>query len=126
MSRCYHGMSGPATIAGPRHSAAGTGAWALRKEGTWRNAQANRSLVSFKGWMLTAEFGARRADSMATAYGCAGTSSGSTSMGVWQARTKSRVTVKTKSGSVRYILVRNASTIAIVISGRRAHSGGPH
>src|SRR5713226_8596445 len=62
---------------------------------------------------------------MATAYGCAGTSSGSTSMGVWQARTKSRVTVKTKSALERYILLRNESTIAIVISGRRAHSGGP-
>src|SRR5262249_8476355 len=33
--------------------------------------------------------------------------------GVWQLRTKSRVTVKTKSGSVRYILVRNLSTISM-------------
>ena len=44
---------------------------------------------------------------------------------VWQARAKSRVTVKTKSAWERYILIRNFSTIAIVISGRRAHSAGP-
>src|SRR3981081_3349573 len=58
---------------------------------------------------------------MATAYGCAGTSSGSTRIGVWQARTKSRVTVKTKSGLERYILSRNAAPIALVTSrgGRR-------
>ena len=42
-----------------------------------------------------------------------------------QARTKSRVTVMTKSGLERYILVRNLSTIAIVMSGRRAVSAGP-
>ena len=77
------------------------------------------------GRCSTSAFGARRAVSMATAYGCAGTSSGSTSIGVWQPRTKSRVTVKTKSGLERYILFRNASTIAIVMSGRRAHSAGP-
>ena len=46
-------------------------------------------------------------------------SSGRISTGVWHWRTKSRVTVKTKSGSVRYILVRNFSTCSIVISGRR-------
>ena len=33
--------------------------------------------------MLTSEFGARLATSIATAYGCAGTSSGSTRIGVW-------------------------------------------
>ena len=62
---------------------------------------------------------------MATAYGCDGTSSGKMSTGVWQLRTKSRVTVKTKSGLVRYILVRNWSTVAMVTSGRRATSAGP-
>jgi hypothetical protein len=41
------------------------------------------------------------------------------------ARTKSRVTVNTKSALERYIAFRKESTIAVVISGRRAHSGGP-
>src|SRR6516162_8740687 len=49
---------------------------------------------------------------MATAYGCATISSGRINTGVWQMRTKSRVTVKTKSGLVRYILVRNRSTVS--------------
>src|SRR5262245_57493201 len=44
---------------------------------------------------------------------------------VWQARTNSRVTVYTKSARARYMLVRKVSTIAIVMSGRRAHSSGP-
>ena len=52
-------------------------------------------------------------------------SSGRINTGVWQLRTKSRVTVKTKSGSVRYIFVRNRSTVSIVISGRRFTSSGP-
>src|SRR5579871_2179754 len=43
---------------------------------------------------------------------------------VWQVRTKSRVTVKTKSGLVRYIRVRNLSTVSIVMSGRLATSCG--
>src|SRR5438045_144396 len=76
--------------------------------------------------MLTSAFGASIAASIATAYGCAGISSGRMSTGVWQLRTKSRVTVKTKSALVRYILVRNLSTISIVISGRRLISSGPH
>src|SRR5262245_65673565 len=75
--------------------------------------------------MLTSDFGARRTTSMATAYGCAGTSSGRTSIGVWHERTKSRVTVKTKSALVRYILFKKASTIAIGMSGRRAQRAGP-
>jgi hypothetical protein len=49
--------------------------------------------------------------------------SGNTKIGVCQLRTKSRVTVYTKSERVPpYMLVRKVSTIAIVISGRRAHS----
>ena len=40
-------------------------------------------------------------------------------------RTKSRVTVKTKSAFVRYILLRKASTMSMVISGRRSQSAGP-
>jgi len=38
------------------------------------------------------------------------------SSGEW--RTKSRLTVNTKSGFVRYIFVRNLSTISIVMSDR--------
>ena len=75
--------------------------------------------------MLTSAFGASIAASMATVYGCAGMSSGRISTGVWQERTKSRVTVKTKSGLLRYIFVRNFSTIGIVTSGRFATSAGP-
>src|SRR5438552_9153035 len=75
--------------------------------------------------MLTSAFGASIAHSMATAYGCAGTSSGRTRTGFWQPRTKSRVTVKTKSGLVPNILVTNLSTVDIVISGRWAVSVGP-
>src|SRR6202040_1022164 len=51
---------------------------------------------------------------------------GHTRIGVWQLRTKSRVTVYTKSARAPpYMLVRKVSTIAIVMSGRRAHSSGP-
>src|SRR5436853_5213784 len=75
--------------------------------------------------MLTSAFGASIALSIATAYGWAGESSGSTRIGFWQPRTKSRVTVKTKSGLVSNILVTNLSAIAIVISGRLAFSAGP-
>ena len=40
-------------------------------------------------------------------------------------RTKSRVTVKTKSAFVRNILVTNFSTVSVVISGRRLTSSAP-
>src|SRR5437016_8332203 len=75
--------------------------------------------------MLTSALGASIAASMATAYGCGGVSSGRISTGVRQLRTKSRVTVQTKSGLVRYILFRNLSTISIVMSGRRWTRSGP-
>src|SRR5207244_5980053 len=101
------------------------GRCARRKERIWRTARGIRSLGSFHGNMLTSAFGASIAASMATAYGCAGISSGRISTGVWHVRTKSRVTVKTKSALVRYILVRNLSTISIVMSGRRLTSSGP-
>src|SRR6202035_2867869 len=97
---------------------ADAGRCARRKERIWRTARGIRSLGSFHGNMLTSAFGASIAHSMATAYGCDGTSSGRTSTGVWQLRTKSRVTVKTKSALVRNILVRNFSTVSIVTSGR--------
>src|SRR2546423_11403583 len=91
------------------------GRCALRKEWIWRTARGILSFGSFHGKMLTSAFGESIAASMATLYGCAGMSSGRISTGVWQERTKSRVTVQTKSGLVRYIVVRNLSTIAIVI-----------
>jgi len=56
---------------------------------------------------------------------CAGISSGRINTGVWQLRTQSRVTVKTKSKLVWYILVRNLSTVSIVTSGRYLSNSGP-
>src|SRR3954467_13504230 len=84
----------------------------------------NPLLGSFHRNILSSDFGASIAVSIATAYGCAGTSSGRIRTGVWHLRTKSRVTVETKSGLLRYILVRNFSTISIVISGRLLISSG--
>ncbi len=52
--------------------------------------------------------------------GVAGTSSGRIRTGFWQLRTKSRVTVNTKSGLVSNILVVNCSAVCTVISGRLA------
>jgi len=61
------------------------------EEGTmWRTASGILSGVSFHGYRLTCAFGARCTVSIATAYGCPGTSSGNTRIGVWQARTNSR------------------------------------
>ena len=74
--------------------------------------------------MLTSAFGASIAASMATLYGCAGISSGQISIGTWHWRTKSRGAVKVKS-RFWYMLVKNLSTIAIVISGRRFTNSGP-
>src|SRR5207247_9299707 len=75
--------------------------------------------------MLTSAFGASIAHSIATAYGWAGTSSGKTRIGFWQPRTKSRVTVKTKSGLVSNILLTNLSVVSIVISGLLAINVAP-
>src|SRR5271169_615578 len=92
----------------------------------WRTASGILSGVSFHGYRLTCALGARCTVSIATTYGCPGTSSGNTKIGVWQLRTKSRVTVYTKSARAPpYILVRKVSTIAIVMSGRQAHNSGP-
>ena len=57
--------------------------------------------------------------------GMPGTSSGRIRTGVWQLRTKSRVTVKTKSARSVYMLFRKAATVSIVTSDRRLHSAGP-
>src|SRR5262245_3846937 len=67
--------------------------------------------------MVTSAFGARLATSMATLYGCAGTSSGAISSGVWIVRTKSRDTVNTKSACLVYMLVRKSWTMLIVTLG---------
>src|SRR5437588_13041212 len=75
--------------------------------------------------MLTSAFGASIAHSMATAYGCAGTSSGKIRIGFWQLRTKSRVTVNTKSGLVSNILLTNLSVVSLVISGLLAIKVAP-
>src|SRR5207249_11001827 len=75
--------------------------------------------------MLTSAFGANMAHSIATAYGCAGTSSGRIRTGLWQLRTKSRVTVNTKSGSVSNIFVTNCSVVCNEISGRFAVNVAP-
>src|SRR3954466_2829073 len=104
---------------------AATGRCARKNDRIWRTASGMRSFGSFHGNMLTSAFGASMADSIATAYGCWGISSGRISTGVLHWRTKSRVTVKTKSALVRYIRVRNLSTLSIVISGRRLTSSGP-
>src|ERR1700730_8780244 len=54
-----------------------------------------------------------------------GISCGRINTGVWQWRTKSRVTVKTKWELVWYILVRNLSTGSMVMSGRHLSNLGP-
>src|SRR6266403_2391380 len=123
LDRIYHPKNGHRVYEYTPYAA---GRCARRKERIWSIASGIRSFGSFQGNMLTSAFGASIAASMATAYGCAGISSGRIRTGVWQLPTKSRVTVKTKSGLVRYILVRNFSTISIVTSGRRLVSAGPH
>src|SRR4030095_13972887 len=75
--------------------------------------------------MVTSASGARLATSIATLYGCAGTSSGAINSGVLIERTKSRDTVNTKSARLVYMLVRKSWTMFIVRSGRFAQSGGP-
>src|SRR5207247_2771604 len=80
---------------------------------------------SFQGNMLTSAFGANMAHSIATAYGCAGTSSGRIRTGFWQPRTKSRVAVNTKSALVSNILVTNWSVVCNEISGRFAVNVAP-
>src|SRR5262249_705326 len=69
------------------------GRCARRNERMWRTASGMRSFGSFHGNMLTSAFGASIAASIATAYGWFGISSGRMRTGVWQPRTKSRVTV---------------------------------
>ena len=54
-----------------------------------------------------------------------GISCGRINTGVWQWRTKSGVTVKTKWELVWYILVRNLSTGSMVMSGRHLSNLGP-
>src|SRR5262245_40725466 len=56
---------------------------------------------SFQGNTVISAFGASEAMSIETWSGCAVTSSGSTSIGVWHDFAKSRDTLYTKSGRVR-------------------------
>src|SRR5712691_5889520 len=102
----------------PSHQAI-TGRCARRNERTWRTATGILSFGSLKGKRLTSDFGASITDSIAMVYGCGGESSGMTSPGVWQERTKSRDTVYTKSARLVYMLVRKSCTISIEMSGRR-------
>ena len=90
----------------------------------WRTARGIRSLGSFQGNMLTSAFGASMAASIATAYGCAGTSSGRISRRLAIAHEIARHS-EDEVGLVRYIFVRNLSTISILISGRRLTNSGP-
>ncbi len=60
--------------------------------------RAFRSAGSFQGNTVISAFGASEAMSMETCSGCAGTSSGSTSIGVWQDFAKSRETLYPKLG----------------------------
>src|SRR2546430_7650853 len=68
--------------------------------------------------MVTSAFWTRLATSIATLYGCAGTSSGAISSGVRMERTKSRDTVNTKSARFVYMLVRKSWTMSMETSGR--------
>ena len=99
----------------PEGAVAGTPGWTATTKG-WRVTRATRSGGDFHGYIETSEWGASIAASMAMAYGCSGVSCGSTSTGVSQARTKSRVTVNTKSGWWRYMLLRKASAIGMVLA----------
>src|SRR5581483_1472116 len=80
---------------------------ARRNDRICRTASGMRSFGSFHGNMLTSAFGASIADSIATLYGCAGMSSGSTSTGFFTCLTNSRVTGQMKSGFFLYMFVRN-------------------
>src|SRR4051794_3560945 len=56
---------------------------------------------SFQGNTVISAFGHSEAMSIDATSGCAGTSSGSTSIGVWHDLAKSRETLYTKSGRTR-------------------------
>ncbi len=78
----------------------------------------------FQGKTVISAFGASEATSIEVCNGCPGVSSGITSIGVWQERTKSRGTLYTKSGWTRKRLWRYASMVSMFRSGRRASSSG--
>jgi len=75
----------------------------------WRTGQGDPFLGSFHGNMLTSA-SARASPSMATAYGCAGISSGRISSGRLALAHEVTCHGEDESGLVRYILVRNLST----------------
>ena len=60
------------------------------------------TIVSQRTITAISAFGQSEATSIEAAIGCAGTSSGSTSIGVWHDFAKSRETLYTKSGRTRW------------------------
>src|ERR1700755_1744314 len=90
---------------GPRSTRQYVGAYAgrcrFRKVRARLMVRAFSSGGSFQGNTVISAFGASEAMSIETWSGCAVTSSGSTSIGVWHDFAKSRDTLYTKSGCAR-------------------------
>src|ERR1700752_4153763 len=100
-------------LRGPRSTKQYVGAYAgrcrFRKVRARLMVRAFSSGGSFQGNTVISAFGASEAMSIETWSGCATTSSGSTSIGVWHDFAKSRDTLYTKSGRTRYRLCRDFS-----------------
>src|SRR5262249_48220368 len=79
-------------------AAACIGTCAFKKRRTRSIVRCFSSAGSFHGYTVISAFGASEATSIEVCSGCPGTSSGSTSIGVWQCRMKSRDTLHRKSG----------------------------
>src|SRR5262245_28381109 len=79
-------------------AAACIGTCACKKRRTRSIVRCFSSSGSFHGYTVISAFGASEATSIEVCSGCAGTSSGSTSIAVWQCRMKSRDTLYRKSG----------------------------
>src|SRR5262249_4034459 len=80
------------------------------------------SAGSFQGNPVISALGQSDATSIDVTSGCAATSSGSTSIGVWQDFAKSRDTLYTKSGRTRYRLCRYLSIVSIGTSRWRSRN----
>src|SRR6185295_12862608 len=110
-------------LRGPRSTKQYVGAYAgrcrFRKVLARLMVRAFSSGGSFQGNTVISAFGASEAMSIETWSGCAVTSSGSTSIGVWHDFAKLRDTLYTKSGCTRYRLCRYFSMVCIDTSGRR-------
>src|SRR6266446_3599558 len=83
----------------------------------WRTASGILSGVSFHGYRLTCAFGARCTVSIATAYGCPGTSSGRTRIGVGPAGAQLR------APALHVILVGEVGHLWAEPAGLRRHGG---